>query len=84
MYQLMKHPNFRDSFFDISESLSANIELSGNNYLLTDRVDEKAIPTAIYALRASIVNILMHEKVEAIRGIEDIIKGYEYGKYRKD
>lgn len=83
IYQLFEKPNFKDSMFDIKESMSANIELSGNNYLLTDRDDEKAIPTAIYSLLSNMVKPVKKDKIDVIKGMDDILKGYEYGSNRQ-
>lgn len=77
-WELLKKPNFKDSQYDLKESISANLEITGNCYLLLDKQDGNGIPEAIYSLNSGnmIINKTDKEKIEKE---EDFIKNYTYG-----
>jgi HK97 family phage portal protein len=78
MYALIDKPNFKDSFYDVAESISANLELTGNTYLLNE-LTSGDIPTAIYSLISSKVKPIKKDKIENVKTMGDVLRGYEYG-----
>jgi len=72
---LFKKPNFKDSWYDIKESVSANLELDGNAFLAVG----EGKPKSIYSLVSKLVKIVPSGKKKDIGSMEDLIKGYEYG-----
>lgn len=76
-YDLMSKPNYKDSQFDIKESISANLELNGNGYLLKDGlIKNDTIPTEIYSLISSLVEIEYEENKD--KTLTGYISKYKY------
>ncbi len=76
--KLFQRPNFRDSFYDLKEQISSNLELTGNAYLLLDGQDSRGRPEQIYCLNSRYVSILQIDNAKNVKNIDNIIKGYEY------
>jgi len=73
-YTLFKKPNFKDSMYDIKESISANLELDGNGYLLVN----EGKPQQIFSLAAPMITIEPN-KTAGITSMSDMIQHYKYG-----
>ncbi len=79
-YKLLKKPNFKDSEYDVKENVSANLELTGNAFLLLDGKEKSSnIPTSIFPLISSSVVIEKNTSATRISSIKDFITGYKYG-----
>lgn len=78
-YDLMDNPNFKDSKFDLKESISANLELTGNAYLLLDKRDNQGIPEMIYSLNSSRVTPKVNQESRTMESMKQMLSGYEYG-----
>lgn len=76
---LFHKPNFKDTFYDLKEQVSANLELTGNSYLLLDQQDSKGRPKAIYCLNSRCIEIIATTGKESIQSLTDMIEAYKYG-----
>ena len=85
LYDLLKNPNFKDSQYDLMESVSANLELTGNTYILKDDIALNK-PRSIFSLISSNMRIERNIEMKYKTSISDMIKYYEYGqvKYSPD
>ena len=80
LYKLAENPNFKDSWYDIKESVAANLEADGNAFLAVG----EGKPEAVYSLCASKTKIIPSEKTTNIKAKADWIAGYEYGERKGD
>ena len=79
-YKLFIKPNFKDSFYDVKESIASNLEITGNAYLLCEGLQ----PTSVYSLISSKVKIIPTDKKTGITSLKELIAGYEYGDKKGD
>lgn len=73
---LIQKPNFIDSEFDIKEKAVANMELTGNTYMLLDGITAGK-PKQIFILQSGKVEIIPNKQA-GIENISDLIKEYKY------